>query len=627
MDVNVGCSVAAVDSDGEFSDVLLELSDFEKDSIYYLSGEFNAYGVGSIVFSNGTARFAVRNGTYRYVVRKNQYDVVSRGILNLPRSGGCYHSQHHRSFYDHFNGFCHIRVRVGTGVTAVILRTGTSAFKMNRSGSVRGYSYFQLLAGDKSLGREYTFQVKHRDGAEETLTYAVKKIPEIRPRWVSGAVFYQIFPDRFNRSSNYVHGDRRLADWSDEPHHGVFFGGNLKGIEEKIDYLKNIGVSAIYLTPVFSALTEHRYDTQDYLKVDSLLGTGEDLRSLVKACHASGIRVILDAVFNHTGTAFKHFQKFLEGENGWYIPHGERRIYAGRYDLKSQGAEKPSYETWEGVGSLPKLDLSKRKVRAYLARVLDYWVRYANVDGFRFDVAESLPVDFVHFLRKRIVAANSEKYFLGEIWRNPSFWVEDDIFDGTMNYILRENILNFVAGKSDPGTFVRIVLTLYAHMPFSASLCQYNLLGSHDTSRVATELEYNTDAVIMAIAILFSMPGAPAIYYGDEMLMKGRGADDARGTMKWDTVPQLADVIKPLSDMRMHNPGLRTGTVEAVSSSAVIKIKRQLPGSSIYFFCSRNGGEVKSKLKGRLLLSRNSWIREGRVIFEPYGWLFLDALA
>lgn len=243
-------------------------------------------------------------------------------------------------------------------------------------------------------------------------------IPCCMPEWAARSTFYGVFPDRFCRKGQGSARKPPSSPWNREPEMGKFFRGDLAGIGQRLDFLKSMGADALYSTPLFRASSEHRYDTSDYFHIDPRLGSDADFRWLLVRMHSRGMRFIADAVFNHTRTQFERFAGFLRGEEGWYIAHAAPDLFAGRYSMSHPSRVRPHYETWEGVGLLPKLDLSSRQVRDYLLGVLRMWTS-AGVDCWRFDVGESLPLDFLREMRSVLRATRPEVLMLGEVWRDP----------------------------------------------------------------------------------------------------------------------------------------------------------------------------------------------------------------
>src|SRR5436190_7032959 len=367
------------------------------------------------------------------------------------------------------------------------------------------------------------------------------------PAWVPDTVFYQVFPDRFARSGR-VPAPGPLAPWDAPPNHWSFSGGDLYGVAERLDDLADLGITGLYLNPIFTAASNHRYNASDLHEVDPLLGGEAALRALLDAAHARGIRVILDGVFNHAGRGFFPFQHLLE--NGlespyrdWFYLHPD--VLAGRRPIDayrprgSAGIDAAGYASWWDVPSLPKLRVEHPPAREYLFGVAERWLRF-GIDGWRLDVPADIgdPTFWPEF-RQRVRAVNPDAYLVGEIWREAPEWLLGDRFDALMNYPLGLAILGFAsggrldlvaaAGQSDYARFLRpldgpafgsrLHELLDLHDP-AVVAAQYNLIGSHDTPRARTVLAGDPAALRIATLLLLSLPGAPAIYYGDELAME-----------------------------------------------------------------------------------------------------------
>lgn len=424
------------------------------------------------------------------------------------------------------------------------------------------------------------------------------------PHWVADAVFYQVFPDRF-AISRRVPKPGALEAWEAPPTVHGFKGGDLLGIVDQLDQLAELGVTALLLTPVFASAANHRYHTVDYLAVDPLLGGDAALRELLDAAHARGLRVVLDGVFNHTGRGFWPFVHLLEAGaaspyRDWYhlsdaVRRGQRAItaYPDAEALADLGRRRPGerlgdaservlgYRSWWDLPELPKLNHAHPAVRDYLMRVAEHWIRF-GVDGWRLDVAEEIddPAFWAEF-RQRVRAVNPEAYLVGEIWRTRPEWVGDDRFDALTNYPLAEAIIGFAAGERlDRGVFAthgeladqlqpldgegfgaRLGELLGAYpAPFGGA--QLNLLGSHDMPRLRTICGGDEAAVRLAVLALVTLPGAPSIYYGDELGLEG-GADPAcRAAYPADPARRdvpLRGFVRRAIRTRADHPALRGG--------------------------------------------------------------------
>jgi cyclomaltodextrinase / maltogenic alpha-amylase / neopullulanase len=437
------------------------------------------------------------------------------------------------------------------------------------------------------------------------------------PDWVPDAVFYQIFPDRFAASSRVVKPGE-MEPWDAPPTSHGFKGGDLLGIVEHLPYLADLGVNALYLNPIFASASNHRYHTYDYLRVDPLLGGDPALRELLDAAHARGMRVILDGVFNHTGRGFWAFHHVLE--NGAASPyrdwfhfnpaalHGRRpfRPYPWPTDVddmpdepslnpsdEEQGDEsfrRLGYQAWWGLPALPKLNVSNPEVREYLLSVAEHWLRF-DIDGWRLDVPEEIRDEsFWQAFRRRCRAVNPDAYLVGEIWHEASEWLTGDRFDAIMNYPLAEAILGFAAqghldeavvrahheyggavrrrGGAAFGAELERLMRLYDP---AVTFAQLNLLGSHDSPRFRTMAGLDRAAGHLAVLLQATLPGAPCIYYGDEVGVEGGNDPDCRRSFPWDERAWDHDALawtRATLAARHALPALRRGPFRVAGSTA-----------------------------------------------------------
>jgi glycosidase len=379
-----------------------------------------------------------------------------------------------------------------------------------------------------------------------------------RPAWVQDAVFYQIFVDRF-RNGDPGNDPPGAQPWGTPPTRENVFGGDLRGIREGLPYLADLGVNALYLTPIFAAGTNHRYDTHDYLAIDPALGDVEQLRALVAEAHRLGIRVVLDAVFNHCGDGFWAFRDLLE--RGAESPYRDW-FFVRRFPI---GQEPPTYQTCGGAAYLPKLNTEHSEVRRYLLQVATQWVEQADIDGWRLDVPWKVPVAFWEEFRAAVKAVKPDAYVVGEVWRDARPWLK--LWDGAMNYRLRESILDFcVRDHMDAEDFAFETAELLRHHA-EAAPWMLNLLGSHDTPRLLTLCRRDERRALLALTALFTLPGAPMLYYGDEVGMEGENDPDCRRCMEWDEGrwrDTMVATCRRLIRLRRDLPALRRGSWEAL---------------------------------------------------------------
>lgn len=377
-----------------------------------------------------------------------------------------------------------------------------------------------------------------------------------QPDWVAEAIFYQIFPERFANGdpSNDPPG---VAPWGDLPTRENFFGGDLQGILERLDYLQELGVNALYLTPIFDSPSNHKYDTRDYFAVDPAFGSKALLKRLVDELHRREMRVILDGVFNHCGKQFAPFQDL--------IMNGAASKYKNWFQVRSfPVTEEPlSYMTCGGAPFLPKFNHRNPEVRQFLLKVARYWVEETGIDGWRLDVPFKIPFDFWREFRQALRALKPDLYLVGEVWRDPEPWVAGgDIFDGVTNYTLRDLLLDYAQSKFlDAEDFAFETEQLAAQLG-PAQSGMLNLLGSHDTPRILTLLQGDVDLLRIVSTYLFTTPGAPLIYYGDEIGMLGETDPDCRRPMVWEPErwnPRVVALYRRLIDLRRTHPALRRG--------------------------------------------------------------------
>lgn len=378
------------------------------------------------------------------------------------------------------------------------------------------------------------------------------------PAWVKDAVFYQLFTERFADGDPSISPDNVLP-WGGKPEYDNFFGGDLQGVIDHLDHLSELGINAIYFNPLFVAPANHKYDTGDYMRVDPHFGTNETLRTLVDACHARGIRVMLDAVFNHCGVTFAPFVDVIEkGEASEY----KDWFHIRKWPLAVEDGI-PTYETFAFEATMPKFNTENPQVKAYLLTAAKYWIEEIGIDGWRLDVANEVDHQFWREFRAVVKRANPEAYILGEVWHDSLMWLLGDQFDGVMNYPLTNATLDFfVFGHMDAVGFADTVSGLLAGYPKQASEACFNLLGSHDTVRLLTLCGNDKRRMKLAVLFQFTFAGAPCIYYGDEIGLDGEFDPDNRKCMEWDVSKQDRELFtyhQSVIALRKKHSALRTG--------------------------------------------------------------------
>ncbi|PZO39464.1 MAG: alpha-amylase [Shackletoniella antarctica] len=420
------------------------------------------------------------------------------------------------------------------------------------------------------------------------------------PDWVKHAVFYQIFPDRFARTHRHLDNPAMavtLEPWETPPTPFGYKGGDLWGIAEKLDYLVDLGVTAIYMTPIFQAACNHRYHTHDYYQVDPLLGGNEAFSALLEAAHAKDIKVVLDGVFNHCGRGFFFFNDILE--NGPSSPWLEWFEVEGWPLSAYDGSRPANYRSWVDNRALPAFKHDHPAVREYLMRVGEYWVRQ-GIDGWRLDVPYEVKTEgFWQEFRDRIKAINPEAYIVGEVWTDATQWLDGTQFDGVMNYLFAAPTIAFAGGDRvrmdqveippyypypalDAAGYADKIEHLIQLYPWEIALTQLNLLSSHDVARLYSVVGEDQASVVLATLLLFTFPGAPSIYYGDEVGLPGELDPDCRRTFppesEWHQ--DLLKIHRDLIALRHRYPALRTGTYEVLHAEGDVYIFRRLLGQA-----------------------------------------------
>ncbi len=404
------------------------------------------------------------------------------------------------------------------------------------------------------------------------------------PDWVKNAVFYQIFPDRFARSERMpalpgVH----FKPWGTPPGEQGYQGGNLYGIADKLDYLRDLGINALYLNPIFSSASNHRYHTFDYLQVDPLLGGNEGLRLLLDEAHARDMRVVLDAVFNHASRGFWAFHHILEeGGNSPYVDWFHIQDWPLR-PYQHDEENPANYAAWWDIAALPKFNTDNPGVRQYLLDVARYWIDF-GIDGWRLDVPEEIDdAEFWRDFRRTVKEGNPEAYIVGEVWHEAKDWLEGDRFDAVMNYVFNRTAYGFFAHGTlrtgykpggfqlrplDAKDFSQAVERFNTLHHWEITQVQLNLLDSHDTARALWIVDGDESALRLCALFQMTMPGTPCVYYGAEIGMTAGDDPDCRGAFPWDDKEtwhaELLDFYKRIIAMRHAHEVLRTGRFQTL---------------------------------------------------------------
>lgn len=434
------------------------------------------------------------------------------------------------------------------------------------------------------------------------------------PDWVKNAVFYQIFPDRFARSPRSPHlPGITFKDWGTPPEEEGFQGGDLYGVVDKLDHLQSLGVNAIYLCPIFASASNHRYHTFDYMQVDPLLGGNAALRELIDAVHARNMYIVLDGVFNHASRGFWAFHHILEcGGNSPYIDWFTVRDWPLRpYD---HDVKRPAnYDAWWDLPALPKFNIKNEGVRRYLLDVARYWIDF-GIDGWRLDVPEEIDDPaFWRAFRKTVKEGNPEAYIVGEIWHEAKEWLKGDRFDAVMNYVFSRLALGFFGGENlnteyKPGGYTLVDLDardlaagvhhMYGLYSWEVAQAQLNLMDSHDTARTLWTVSGDESALRLCTLFQMTMPGAPCVYYGDEIGLTGATDPFSRAAFPWEDQSQwnkpLLAFFQRAGALRRQHQVLRTGDFNiAYADGDVFAFQRRLDGQTAVVAFNRGEEEAE----------------------------------
>ena len=417
------------------------------------------------------------------------------------------------------------------------------------------------------------------------------------PSWAEGSIVYQIFPDRFARTDFDTSGI-----WYDPPKRfsRTLYGGTIKGITQHINYLKDLGIEVIYLTPIFTSSSDHKYNTDDYLEIDKDFGTIQDFKELVNECHNNQIKIILDGVFNHSGSMFGPFQDIIKNQEqsrfkDWYYIK-EFPVDVSFSSLKTN--KKPSWLTFGYAGMMPKLNTSNPEVREYIFKVARKYLEL-GIDGWRLDVADEISHDFWKEFRKVVKDINKDALIIGEVWYESTPWLLGDEYDTVMNYEFSRDIGLLVNDKKYRcSDFVNDYSFLLGRVHKRVRNYLWNLIDSHDTPRFLTSCG-SKKKLKFALALQMVLPGMPMIYYGDEVGMEGKQDPDCRRGMLWDEEKQDKELLtyyKQWIQIRKQSKALQKGTTKFSNVNDEIKtfeIVREYKSQKVKVLVDASKYEVK----------------------------------
>lgn len=427
------------------------------------------------------------------------------------------------------------------------------------------------------------------------------------PEWAKSTVWYQIFPERFANGREDLSPENALPWGSKDPDVNDFFGGDLQGMIDKLDYLEDLGVNGVYLTPIFSAPSNHKYDTLDYYSIDPHFGDQKLFRTLVSQLHQRGMRIMLDAVFNHIGSASPQWQDVVK--------NGAQSRYKNWFHIHSFPVKEDNYDRFAFTPDMPKLNTANPEVQRYLLDIALYWIREFDIDGWRLDVANEVDHVFWKTFRQAVSAEKPDVYILGEIWHSAEPWLRGDEFHAVMNYPFTEPMIEYFADGTIPAS--RMAHRVNAHLMNGmkqVNEVMFNLLDSHDTKRLLTRCRHDEKKARALLAFMFAQTGSPCIYYGTEIGLDGENDPLCRKCMVWEKEKQNRDMLRFMKRLialrKQENTLLTEGSLEwnlLDDQNNFISFSRNLDEKTlIYFF---NQGDATRHVSLRdLNIERNKKI-------------------
>lgn len=484
------------------------------------------------------------------------------------------------------------------------------------------YRFYEITLSLEDVRLAYIFCLKEKDeisyfsedGVTKTYNfmesfYNFFQMPyinenDIIPRvdWMKGAVFYQIFIDRFYQANQKKDTSYINLKWGEKPDPKSFAGGDLKGITERLEYLKTLGITAIYLTPIFESISNHKYDIKDYKKIDPQFGTLADFKELVDQAHRLGIKIVLDAVFNHCSKdMFQFVDVQKKGKASeyyhWFVIQGDV------IDL-----ENVNYECFASCNYMPKLNTANKQVQDFLIEVALYWMKETQIDGWRLDVSDEISHVFWRRFRKEVKAYNKECAIIGENWHDAYPYLMGDQYDSIMNYSFTKACLDYFAkgtfcAKNMAEKLNRILMR--NKQPVNDMML--NLLDSHDTHRFFTEVKKNKEKLLSALALEMVFPGAACIYYGTERLLEGGYDPDSRRCFPWEEAidEDVFSTMQTLIAMK-KDPILIDGSVLITHKDEMLLVKRKAKGTiALYINLTKNKKELNVGDRDVILAGRH----------------------
>lgn len=496
--------------------------------------------------------------------------------------------------------------------------------EMKKKYEDRYFDYYEITLDLEDVRLAYVFTLDTEDGrhyfSEDGITkeydfnigyFNYFQVPYINKEdvirtvpWMKEAVFYQIFVDRFfignkEKDKSYIN-----LSWGEKPHPKSFTGGDIRGIIEKLDYIASLGANAIYLTPIFSSISNHKYDIANYKEIDPQFGSKEDLKELVEKAHKKGMRIVLDAVFNHCSDKIMQFQDVLEkGKDSeyfdWFFIRGEKPV-----------TNPCNYEVFSSCDYMPKLNTSNPKVREFLIDIACYYITEFDIDGWRLDVSDEISHDFWRAFRNEVKKAKEDCVIIGENWHDAYPFLMGDQFDGIMNYSFTKALLDYFAFDTfTTKDFIYKLNELLVRNKKQINEMMLNLLDTHDTDRFYTQVGKDKDKVLAALAIATCFIGASCVYYGTEHWLEGGYDPDNRRTFdwneeNWDKVGM--SVLSQILKVKQEN-SVQEGDIQMKDIDGVLSLQRYTKKERVTLYYNKGDKDISFVTEASSLLVQNEY--------------------
>ncbi len=563
------------------------------DTIYHISDHNYAYPISSDTLN------------IRIKVKKNYYDKITIYYKNL---------------YDHTEKI------EKKEMTLILEDEYYQLYEASISVLERHFKYYFELES-KAEHFFYTADGKmEKISSENYFYYPVINSDDIvtLPKWAEGEIIYQVLIDRFY-DGDPSNNPSKVKKPTEAPDRNTYYGGDFAGLINKIAYLKQFGTKILYLSPLFSSPTYHKYDVDDYYRVDNIYGSEEELIELVRVAHENGIRVILDCVFNHCSSENKLFQDV--------IIKGEKSIYKDWFYIDGFPIDQVNlnYDTFAGVvPSMPRFNTTNPEVINYLTEVACYWTKKLKIDGWRLDVADEVASSLWRELRKKLRNINEDIIIIGEVWNHASKWLQGDQFDTVTNYKYRQYLIEFIDNKISSKRFFEKINSLKSLYKSPFYNYMVNLVGSHDTIRLLTYLKklypdtYN-EIHYLSLALTLCMDGIPLVYYGDEIALEGEVDPDNRRCFLWERINEKSVLeLQKLALFRSSSEILKKGVlIPLFVDERIIAFKREYNGKALTIFANYTNETKIINFQARKIVYGNAKVFEGKLQINKYSLAIL----